>query len=150
MIGVLLARVFILTLILFAPIPQVSTGPSYTGYAAHYGKTVMNKVAHNRNLPIQDCMIATPYYKIGTWLHIHSLKNDKWADCYVMDIPQPRDRAGIITRGIVVEFNWQTATWMCDLEYVDQEPPSACPVEIWEYTRAANNTPNEEKEKSKL
>lgn len=103
----------------------------YSGYAAHYRPELMQEVSYNRSMPVVDCMIASPYESLGTWLIVRSRYNGAWSWCRVTDIAHPDDRQTIIDRGIVAELSFEQAQRMCGIEYYAQEPPSACPVDVF-------------------
>lgn len=111
------------------------------GSAAHYGKGVMEGVSRNRELPLASCMVSSPTLKIGTWIWVHSLRNNKWLKCRVTDTSGrlrkcsrgrcETDQQRHIRTGLVIEFDWPSAMVMCDLEYVGQRSPKQCPVEVY-------------------
>lgn len=103
---------------------------SYSGYAAHYQSGMMEGVSYYRGMPLVDCMIASPYEQLGTWLEVTSLLNGTVKECRVTDIAAPDDRDNIISRGIVIEFDLASAMIMCNISYYGQEPPRACPVYV--------------------
>lgn len=109
---------------------SVAQQTTYDGYAAHYRDGLMEQVAANRGMPVVDCMIATPYADLGTWVTVESLLTGVVQACRVTDIPHPHDRQSIIERGIVVEFGFANIDEMCNLSYAGQEPPRACPVRL--------------------
>ncbi|GIV96926.1 MAG: hypothetical protein KatS3mg057_1583 [Herpetosiphonaceae bacterium] len=100
----------------------------YVGFAAHYRPGLMTQVAHNRGMPLVDCMVASPFLPLGTWVTVESQKYGVRKICRVTDVAHPRDRENIIRRGIVIELDFQSATQICRISYYGQEPPRACPV----------------------
>lgn len=123
---------FILTITLLVSIllPNYTPQKTINGFAPHYGIGVMDIVARNRNLPIVNCMVSSPYEKIGTWVKVKSLKNNKELLCRVTDQSAPKDRKRHIRKKYIVELEWKSAKILCDLTYVGQEPPKKCPVEV--------------------
>lgn len=117
----------------------------YTGYAAHYNTGLMERVSRNRDMDIVDCMIASPFHKIGHWVYVESKKNNKVKLCRVTDVPQPADRASIIRRGIIAELDFTSAKELCNIKRVNEAPPRQCPITIYErfkqngYFRFATN-----------
>lgn len=105
---------------------------AYTGFAAHYAPGVMTRVAHIRGMEPVRCMVSSPRYKLGTWLHVTSLKNSHTRLCRVTDISAPRDRLRHLRQNLVLEFDFFSAQAMCDIKFVNQEPPRACPVRVYE------------------
>jgi hypothetical protein len=104
----------------------------YQGYAAHYNIGLMERVAHNRGLKTTDCMIASPFHRIGKWVYIQSQKNDKVRLCRVVDVPHPKDKASIIRRRIIAELDFNSAKELCEIAHVNQEPPKRCPITMYE------------------
>lgn len=125
------------------PVTSSESEPSLAfvgeGYAAHYNYNTMDKVATNRGLPIQECMISyTEAYSgdLGDWLYIESQLqfsdgvHGMW--CQITDMPQEIHRGNIRSRGIIVELRFEVATpYLCGLSYPLQEPPRACPVFVY-------------------
>jgi hypothetical protein len=104
---------------------------AYSGFAAHYRSGIMERVAVNRGMEQQECMIASTYEPLGSWLRVESQVTGAVKDCQVFDYPHPRDRDRIIAKGIVIEFGYNNIKEMCSLDYYAQEPPRACPVTVW-------------------
>lgn len=100
------------------------------GYAPHYGIGTMERVAHNRELPIVNCMVSSPYETIGTWVSVHSDKYNITKRCRVTDVSAPKDKARHIKKHWAVELDWKSAKELCNLRYVGEKPPKACPVTV--------------------
>jgi hypothetical protein len=87
------------------------------GRAVRYGPTVMARVALNRGIPWQPCMVAWTYAKdedMGRkWLLVEGVKTGVRKRCLVVDLPQPRDKANLIKRGIVVELDARSSRAIC-------------------------------------
>lgn len=101
---------------------------SITGYAPHYSPGVMERVSKVRKMPLVNCMVSSPYEKIGTWLKVTSLIDGDSLDCRVTDVSHPRDRARHIASNWAVELDWNSAQILCNISRVGQEPPRKCPV----------------------
>ena len=110
--------------------PPVAAGKSHTGFAAHYRPGLMERVARNRGLKPVECMVASPYHRLGTWVTIHSPKQKETLRCRVTDIPQRRHRPALIRRGIVVELDFKSAKVLCGIRRVAEKPPRACTVVV--------------------
>lgn len=107
---------------------QQPVGHYEQGAAAHYDVGVMERVARNRGMSIEDCMVATPDGPLGAWVRVGSLVTNRWELCRITDMAAAPDRDRIVARGIVLEFSYNQIGSMCGLSYVGQEPPRACPV----------------------
>lgn len=94
------------------------------GYAAYYRPGLMDRVSHNRGLPVVSCMIASPTERIGTWLTVTSRRGQR--RCRVTDVCHPRDCRAIQRRGIVVELSYEINRVLCRANH----PPRECIVEV--------------------
>lgn len=101
-----------------------------SGYAAHYADGVMERVAHNRKMSVVPCMIAGVHIPLGRWVEVVSGKTGHAEYCRVTDVTAPKDIAKMDRRGIIIELGWPEAKRFCQLKYVRQEPPRACPVTV--------------------
>lgn len=117
-------------LAVFAPLPLDAAAyrDQYRGFAAHYRPGLMERVAQRRNMPQTPCMVATPYFALGSWVRVQSRKNGRTLRCRVTDVPQPRHLPQLRKRNIVVELNFASARTLCNIQRSGQEPPRACPV----------------------
>ncbi len=122
----------VMPLLLFASlsIDAVDARQRHAGFAAHYRPGLMDQVARRRGMPRVPCMIASPHYKLGTWVDVKSRKNGRVLRCRVTDVPQPYHRARLRQRNIVVELDFKSATVLCNIRRPNQEPPRNCPVVI--------------------
>lgn len=103
-----------------------------SGYAAHYNEGLMERVAHNRGMAQSACMISyTEADEVGEWLIVQ--RGNKRMHCQIVDVPQPYDRPMLKKRHIIVELNFSAAQYLCGIKYVGQEPPRACPVNVYRY-----------------
>lgn len=101
------------------------------GYAAHYPKNLMERVSKNRGLPVVSCMVAvTSDHRIGAWVTVTRVKTGHTERCRITDVCRPRDCPALARRGIVAELSWPAASRLCQLRYVNQEPPRACVVSV--------------------
>lgn len=108
------------------------------GFAAHYRPGLFAKVVKNRRMKVTTkCLVASPFYPIGTILKVQSQVTTKRKvirtvlTCTVADVPQPHHRQRIINRGIGIELDFTSATILCGIRRVAEEPPRACPVIYW-------------------
>lgn len=120
----------IVALLLLASIttPTLASDGARHGFAAHYSVGTMERASRLHGLPIVRCMVASSWYPLGTWLSIESHVTGRTLTCRVSDVTAKRDVAYNRRRKIVVEFGAANIKAMCNLDYVGQEPPSACPV----------------------
>jgi len=79
-----------------------------SGWAVRYSEGTMERVAARRGIAAQDCMVAwtaATDADIGvTWLRI--VGPGGAADCLPVDLPQDRDRAALLRRGVLVELGY--------------------------------------------
>lgn len=109
--------------LLFVFGPQVAgASEARSGFAAHYRPGLMEQVARRRNLPDRGCLVASPYHGIGSRLEVASKRGR--LRCLVADVPQPADRAAIVRRRIIVEFDFRSNARLCPA----RERPENCPV----------------------
>jgi len=102
------------------------------GYAARYSAGVMGHVADNRGIPRTSCMVALTSARTITgdqWIWVLGRRTGRMRRCKIVDLPQDGDRVALQERGIVTELDRESARIVCG--GVD-EPPSACPVVVWE------------------
>jgi hypothetical protein len=85
-----------------------------TGFAVRYGPGVMERVAANRGIAPQACMVAwtaATDADIGERsLIVHGPGGA--ARCLVIDLPQAKDRPALQRRGILVELGYDSR-WIC-------------------------------------
>lgn len=109
---------------------QPARPPDHTGFAVRYNPGVMERVARNRGIPPQACMVAWTYARaadIGrTWLRIAGPAGA--IECLVVDLPQDRDRPGLIKRGVVVELGYRNR-WICGAHWSGRARD--CKVRVW-------------------
>jgi hypothetical protein len=115
-------------LVLFCFTQTITAAPrEYRGVAARYSPGTMIRVAHNRGIPVENCMIAATHERIGTWVTVTGIRTKKSLTCLVVDVPAPKDRRTIERRNIVVEIQHKHAITLCGST---REPPRMCPVLI--------------------
>lgn len=101
----------ILLIVMF--IIQSHGGQYHDGIAKWYSEGVMEQVARNRGMPIQDCMTSSPRYPIGTWVLITGQETGVSEECIVTDVSHPRDRARHLREGTEAELSYQAAKRIC-------------------------------------
>ena len=99
----------------------------YVGFAARYRKGLMARVASNRGIAHQRCMIAATHEPLRSWVRVTSLTTGAVLDCLVVDIPHPRDRKEVIRRGIIAEVAFENAIEVCGST---RQRPQDCQVRI--------------------
>lgn len=87
----------------------------------------MERVATNRGIPHEDCMIAATFERLGTWVTVTSLLNNVSRSCLVVDVPRARDRAQIERKGIIAELSYEMAWEICQSV---RRSPQECPIRI--------------------
>lgn len=96
------------------------------GTAAHYSKGLFERVSRNRDLPVVDCMIASPFHQIGEWVIVRGLKTETTRRCRVTDTSQPRDKPRHI-KSKSFDLDYESAKEICGSV---TEPRRACPIEV--------------------
>lgn len=102
-------------------------GEEMSGYAPRYAPGVMERVSHNRRLPTVECMVSSPYYRVGTWVWVWGLNTNALERCRVTDVSQARDRERHIRTKRIVELGYTEALRFCGEEHM-QHRPEQCPV----------------------
>lgn len=120
----------IVTVLLSGVLFGIASAAPRQGFAAHYRKGLMQRVARVRGLPDTGCLIASPFHTIGDHAVVTSTRGS--LNCLVVDVPHPRDRPSIIRRGIVAELDFESARLLCGIRFAGQEPPRNCPVSVRE------------------
>jgi hypothetical protein len=87
------------------------------GFAVRYAPGVMQKVALNRRIAPQSCMVAWTHARARdmgeTWLDVEGIETGKRLRCLVVDLPHPKDRPNLIRRGIMVELDYRSSLQIC-------------------------------------
>lgn len=118
----------LVALVLLCSMQTVRARPVvYSGVAARYSKGTMLRVARNRGIEPQYCMISSTYEPIGTWVTVTSKVTGATLDCLTIDVPQERHRASIISRGIIAEVSYSNALEICGSR---RKAPRDCPISI--------------------
>jgi len=113
--------------------------PFNSGYAAHYGVGVMERVSQYRGMPIVDCMIVERTSSLDQWYYVEAVKTGHYELCRTTDVVQDRHQELHIRQNVQIEFGWESAKRFCNLDYPAQEPPRECPVNVYtqeEFVRA--------------
>lgn len=97
------------------------------GYAPHYAKGVMERVARNRDMPIVDCMVSSPVYPIGTWVWVAGLNTGAVEHCRITDVSAPKDKARHIRTKRWAELGYQEAIRFCGARHINHRPEQ-CPI----------------------
>ena len=107
-----------------------------TGLAVRYNVGVMERVARNRGIAPQPCMVAWTHATdkdIGaTWLWVDGPAGRR--RCLVVDLPQPRDRPRLVRRGIAVELDYRSSRIVCGTRW--EGTARECPI-TWSAATAA-------------
>lgn len=108
----------------------LALGQPQEGYAVRYAPGVMERVAADRDIAPQTCMVAWTQAidaDIGrAWLRIEGPAGA--LDCLVVDLPHPRDRPALIKRGILVELGYDNR-WICGARWTGRARD--CRVRAW-------------------
>jgi hypothetical protein len=100
-------------------------GTVETGYAPHYAEGLMEQVAHNRDMPVEACMVSSPVHPLDTWLYVYGERTGALLHCKTVDVSHPRDKARHIRTRRVVELSYESARVLCD---TTRGRPDECPV----------------------
>lgn len=125
-----------------AQLPEVH---EFHGYAGHYSEGLMSRVAANRGLRPSSCMIASSLAygpDLGMYANVESKLNGKVFKCKIVDVSADEnttgrgtktDRQRHLDREMYAELDFESAKVLCEIDYVSQEPPEACPVivRVW-------------------
>lgn len=98
------------------------------GYAVRYAPGRMGRTADIRGIARQGCMVAWTHAMdrdIGeTWLTVDGPAGRR--RCLVVDLPQPRDRPGLVKRNVIVELDFESGRIVCGARW--QGKASECKV----------------------
>jgi hypothetical protein len=84
-----------------------------SGYAPHYSPGLMARVAHNRDMAPQACMVSSPVWPLGTQLWVYGERTQTLRQCTVVDVSHPRDRERHIRTRRVVELSYEVTEALC-------------------------------------
>ena len=108
--------------------------PWQTGRAVRYSPGHMQRVAAIRDIGAQPHMAAYTYATdddMGRlWIEVEGVNTGRRLRFLVVDLPQPRDKANLIKRGILVEMDYESGAMICGKHW--QGAARECPVTIWE------------------
>jgi hypothetical protein len=102
---------------------------SVSGFAVGYRKGLMERVARNRRMPVVNCMIATSYYPLGTWVTVRGRRTGKALDCRVTDVVAQQHIAASRKRGLVAELGYTNMPVICGFR-TGEWPARSCPVVV--------------------
>lgn len=93
----------------------------------------MERVARNRGIEPQPCMVAYTHAKdedMGVrWLEVEGLATGVTRRCLVIDLPRPgRDKVSLIRRGVLVEIDANSSRAICGAAW--RGKASECPVRV--------------------
>ncbi len=97
------------------------------GWAPHYAPGVMERVARNRDMVQEQCMVSSPVYPLGTWLWVYGERTGVLLLCRVTDVSHPRDKARHLRTGRVVEIGYTVTRALCG---TTRGSVKECPVTI--------------------
>lgn len=83
-------------------------------------------VARNRNMPIENCMVASPVHPLGQWLLVEG-RAGRRLRCKVVDVSAPQDRARHI-RTKRIEVDPASGAILCGQSW--QGRAVECPVRV--------------------
>ena len=96
-------------------------------FAAHYAVGVMRRAALNNGLTPADCMVSSPWHKLGAWVHIQA--GDKGRDCLNADRSADKDLKRH-RKNRMVELDFESAKHLCGITRVAEKPWRECPVQV--------------------
>ena len=102
-------------------------GVIQSGFAPHYAKGVMARVARNRDMLPVACMVSSPVWPLGTELWVFGHATGVLLRCEVFDVSHPRDRARHVRTRRVIEISHENARQLCGST---RGRPVDCPVTI--------------------
>jgi hypothetical protein len=88
-------------------------GEVYEGYAPHYGKGLMARVAARRGLPAVGCMVSSPRFPIGTYLYVYGVNTGALRYCKVVDVSAPKDSARHLRTRREIEIAYENTIDLC-------------------------------------
>lgn len=94
------------------------------GIAARYDPGVMERVADNRGMTRERCMIASPFHSIGTWVAVEGVRTGRRRLCRVTDTSAPKDKARHVAKRMI-ELDYNSAKDICGSVRI---APRDCPV----------------------
>jgi hypothetical protein len=102
-------------------------GEMMSGFAPRYSPGLMERVARNRGMDVEGCMVSSPFYDIGTRVIVYGPNTDRALSCTVVDVSHPRDRARHIRTRRITELSYPAALALCGRKHINHRPEQ-CPV----------------------
>lgn len=96
-----------------------------TRYAVRYNEGVFERVAKNRGMQVERCMVASPVHALGTWLLLEGRGGR--LRCKVLDVSAPQDRARHI-RLRTIEVDYLSGFVLCGKQWKGRAVE--CPVKV--------------------
>jgi hypothetical protein len=104
-------------------------GEMMSGFAPRYSPGLMERVARNRGMDVEGCMVSSPFYDIGTRVIVYGPNTDRALSCTVVDVSHPRDRARHIRTRRITELSYPAALALCGRKHINHRPEQ-CPVVV--------------------
>jgi hypothetical protein len=104
-------------------------GEMMSGFAPRYSPGLMERVARNRGMDVEGCMVSSPFYDIGTRVIVYGPNTDRALSCTVVDVSHPRDRARHIRTKRITELSYPAALALCGRKHINHRPEQ-CPVVV--------------------
>ena len=105
----------------------LGAGGGEQGYAPHYAKGLMARVAQRRGMEPSACMVSSATHPLGAWLWVRG-KTGATLLCQVVDVSHPRDIKRHIRTGRIVELSYEVTRALCGST---RERSIDCPITIW-------------------
>lgn len=102
-------------------------GDVTTGWAPHYAKGVMERVARNRDMQPVACMVSRPRGPLGGWVWVYGERTGVLLHCQIVDVSHPRDLKRHERTGRVVEISYEVTMALCGST---RERVIDCPVTV--------------------
>ena len=87
----------------------------------------MTRVAANRDMAPQACMVSSPVWPLGTHLWVYGERTQTLLQCTVMDVSAPKDRGRHIRTKRVIELSFEVTEALCGST---KERVIDCPVVV--------------------
>jgi hypothetical protein len=104
-------------------------GEMMSGFAPRYSPGLMERVARNRGMDVEGCMVSSPFYDIGTRVIVYGPNTDRALSCTVVDVSAPKDRARHIRTRRITELSYPAALALCGRKHINHRPEQ-CPVVV--------------------
>lgn len=108
--------------------------PDYpSSHATTYDVDLMEQVSRNRELPIVNCMVSSPFHNksVGrAWLFVISRTTGKMRLCRVTDTSQQVDIRRH-QRNRLFEFDFPSWRALCGTSYVGEQPWRQCVIDVY-------------------